>query len=189
MTLEKKKSLPTNTLRVNALVVIDQILAQSVGNSSQIVQEFFPLVNHILGSVGIEIRISDVLQETSSIRFDFVQLLDEKTGVVNLWQRTPDFLYGVQNAGQDHDIVLVASGLDIYDTWPFRKDIGGIAQMVAWPLPFFRIHDCRYKTAIIEVTNLTDPVSKWTSAWAAAHEVAHLIGTTQGSISETRAVD
>ena len=110
---------------------------------------------------------------------DFVQLLDEKTGVVNLWQRTPDFLYGVQNAGQDHDIVLVASGLDIYDTWPFRKDIGGIAQSVAWPLPFFRIHDCRYKTAIIEVTNLTDPVSRWVSAWAAAHEVAHLIGTTQ----------
>ena len=45
-------------------------------------------------------------------------------------------------------------------------------------MPFFRTHDCTYKTAMVEVLNLTDTVSKWRTAVTAAHEVVHLIGTT-----------
>ena len=73
--VEEKTSvmLPAKPLLVNALVVVDQALDNMIGNSSQVVEDFFPLVNHILGSVGIKIRISDVLIETSSRNFNFLE--------------------------------------------------------------------------------------------------------------------
>ena len=71
--LEKKKSamLATKTLPVNALVIVDQALDNMLVNSRQFVEDFFPLVNHILGSVGIKIRISDVLLPTFPSTYSF----------------------------------------------------------------------------------------------------------------------
>ena len=182
--LEKKKSamLLTKTLLVNALVIVDQALDNMLENSSQFVEDFFPLVNHILGSVGIKIRISDVLIETSSRNFNFVKPLDNKTGMVNLWQKLPDSV--TQNI--DDNIVLVMSGLDIcWGGWAPWEDGKGCSTLLGiaeqwWSviLPFFRTHDCTYKTAIVEVQNLTDRIGKWRTAVTAAHEVVHLIGTT-----------
>ena len=59
---EKKRSvLLGEILRINALVEVDTALDNMVANSSQFVQEFFLLVNHLLGSLRIGITISDIL--------------------------------------------------------------------------------------------------------------------------------
>ena len=59
---EKKRSvLLGEILQINALVVVDTALDNMVANSSQFVQEFFLLVNHLLGSLRIGITISDIL--------------------------------------------------------------------------------------------------------------------------------
>ena len=82
--LEKKTVIPQKALQVTALVVVDEALDKMVANSTQFVKEFVPLANHILGSVGIELSISDILLESSERSFGLIQPLDEKHGLAKL---------------------------------------------------------------------------------------------------------
>ena len=181
---EKKKIvIPQKALQVNALVAVDKALDSMVANSSQFVIEFFPLVNHILGSLGIEIRISDILAENSERSFGLVQPLDEGHGLAQVYRPSEAFLWEVQKKEHNHDVVLMLSGLDICDRTgrvdqPFRCSLLGVAgpSVTAWP--FFRRHNCAYRTAIIEVPKPKDRLPRWSSAIVAAHEVVHLIGRT-----------
>ena len=71
-------------LPVNAVVVVDTALDNMVANSSQFVRELFSLVNYLLGSARIEIRISDILLESSQRNYAFLLPLDEVHGLNNM---------------------------------------------------------------------------------------------------------
>ena len=74
--LERGKMLEMQkSLQVNTLVVIDRALENMLFESTQFVKDFFPLVNHLLGSIRIEINITDILLEDSR-RFGFIAPLD-----------------------------------------------------------------------------------------------------------------
>ena len=174
----RESDLPGDTLTVNAIVVVDKTLDHLVVNSSHFIREFFPLVNHLLGSVRIEIKIIDILLESS-----FIEPLDEKHGLKN-WQLSSAFLWAVQKRKLDYDVVLMMSGLNICEgtgsyNLPFSCNVAGSAQQYVLDWPFYRKHSCAQKHAIIEVLNTNDTVSKWLTAAVAAHEIVHLIGSTQ----------
>ena len=185
---ENRKSVPVmpgRILPVNALVVVDKALDNMVANSSQFVREFFPLVNHLLGSVGIEIKIVEILLESSQGNFGFFKPLDEKHGMQNLLHTPPEaFLWEVQKRELNYDVVLMMSGLNICSktesvNQTFNCNLLGSAGRAVSGWPFYRKCVCTHKPAIIEVRNPNDTVSKWKTAVTTAHEVVHLIGDTQ----------
>ena len=179
----RKSVIPGRLLAVNALVVVDKALDSMVANSSQFVKEFFPLVNHLLSSIRIEIKISDIILESSEKNIAFLEPLDEQHGLHNLHKPSAAF-WETQTRDLSHDIVLVMSALNIcletgsYNQ-PFDCDYAGFARQSVSGWPFFRKHSCARKTAIVEVQNPNDTVSKWLAASTTAHEVVHLIGNTQ----------
>ena len=180
---KKKIVIPQNPLQVNALVVVDKALDNMVANSTKFVQDFFPLVNHVLRSVGLEIRIKDILAEGSERSFGLIQPLDNKQGLAQVYKPSQAFQWEVQKTEHNHDVILMLSGLDICDRTdsadqPFSCSLLGIAGPVVTAWPFFRRHDCGYKTAIIEVPKPEDRIGRWSSAIVTAHEVVHLIGRT-----------
>ena len=110
--------------------------------------------------------------------------LDETHGLNNMNRPSQAFLWEVQKRGVEYDVVLVMSGLDIcnragsYDQ-PLSCSPVAVAQNLVSRWPFFREHSCTHKTALIEVANPNETVSMWLTAVATAHEIVHLIGTTQ----------
>ena len=182
--LEKKIVIPQKALQVNALVVVDEALDKMGANSTQFVKEFVPLANHILGSVGIEIRISDILLESSERNFGLIQPLDDKHGLAKLSNPSAAFLWDIQKRELKYDIVLMLSGLDVCEPTdrvdkPFKCSILGIAhRSVDNRWPFFRRHLCSDKPAIVEVPKPKDRHARWLAAITTAHEVVPLIGTT-----------
>ena len=179
----RKSVIPGRILPVNALVVVDKALDSMVANSIQFVKEFIPLVNHLLRSIRIEIKISDIVLESSQKNFAFLEPLDEQHGLRNLHKPSAAF-WEAQTRDLSHDIVLVMSGLNIclitgsYDQ-PFNCKYAGFARQLVSGWPFYRKHSCAHKTAIVEVQNPDDTVSKWQAASTTAHEIVHLIGNTQ----------
>ena len=179
----RETKMPGQAFKVNALVVVDKTLNRLVANSSQFVKEFLPLVNHLLGSVRIEIKIIDILLESSQINYGFIEPLDEEHGLKTL-QPSSAFLWEVQKRKPDYDVVLLMSGLNICERTgssdpPFSCNVAGSARQYVSDWPFYRKHSCAHKHAIIEVLNPHDTVSKWLTAAVAAHEIVHLIGSTQ----------
>ena len=107
----RKSVIPGRILPVYALVVVDKALDSMVANSSQFVKEFFPLVNHLLRPIRIEIKISDIVGEFTE-NFAFLEPLDEQDGLHNLHKPSAAF-WEAQTRDLSHDIVLVMSGLNI----------------------------------------------------------------------------
>ena len=192
---QKKTVIPQNPLQVNAVVVVDNALDNMVANSTQFVTEFFPLVNHLLGSIGIEIRITDILLESPERRFGLIHPLDDKHGLKDLYNPSAALQWEVEKRELNPDVVLMLSGLDIcqridsadqtftksYDGKPkksFDCSVLGSAGQPVSSWPFYREHNCAYRVAVIEVEKPEDRISRWLTAIVAAHEVVHLIGST-----------
>ena len=79
-------------------------------NRIQSVTEFFPLVNHLLGSIGFEITISDILLERS---FGLIQPFADKHGLRDLYNPSAALRWEVEKRELNPDVVLMLSGLGI----------------------------------------------------------------------------
>ena len=140
----RETEMPGRTFTVDALVVVDKTLNSMVADSNQFIKEFLPLVNHLLGSVRIEIKIIDIILESSQINYGFIESLDEGHGLKTL-QPSSAFLWEVQKRKLDYDVVLLMSGLNICEGSgspdpPFSCNIAGSARQYVSDWPFYRKH-------------------------------------------------
>ena len=171
-------------MSVKALIVVDKSLDKKVTSSHQFVNDHFLLVNHLMESIRIKIKISDVLVESVQGHYGFVEAVDEEYGMIALNNRSSSFLREVKGKEIDYDVVLILSGLDICEragslSQDFDCKVAGQAQRYVRSWPFYRSHKCAYKNAVIEVPNPNDMVTKWLASITTAHEIAHLIGATE----------
>eukprot|EP00092_Neocalanus_flemingeri_P008346 GFUD01009000.1.p1 GENE.GFUD01009000.1~~GFUD01009000.1.p1 ORF type:complete len:399 (+),score=77.56 GFUD01009000.1:37-1233(+) len=172
---------PTEKFYVEVLVVVDETLNNKTDNITEFVSEFFGFVNVIFDTVDIEIAITDIFVENQDgvDKLPFIHPFD--TDLLDI-----DYDIGGVSLARlalwrdrgttKFDIVVALSGLSIcidkfypYSYLPeFDCDSKAIGQAY--------IRDACHEYKNVAIVQVNDTKSLMISYFAAAHEIAHLLG-------------